>query len=1664
MLAGLATLGVLTTLTGLAALAAPTAASAAATTAATALTAPAAASAVRPSRGAVRPLRAAATRAAAAGAPARAATDHDKQRRKASAAAAASKAPRIEPWDGEPFAADPAAVAHAAARFEGRDGEPVVVLLSEQHYSFDAAGREVYTQRLVYRLLTAAADESWSTVERSWAPWHQARPEVRARVITPDGVALPLDPAVLTESGEVQDGPDMFGDGRVLRGPLPATGPGVVVEQQVTVRDTAPFFDAGLVEVTDVAASVSVHHARVIVEAPAAAALRWTARLLPQNAPRDEAIAGDPPRRRLTFDYRDLAATDDPETGLAPEQPRTPYLAFSTGRSWGDIAHRYSQIVDDAIRGADMTALIRAAGGTAPSQMDTMNRLLRRLGDIRYTGVELGQGGIVPRSPAETLRRKFGDCKDKAVLLIAALRALDIPAYAALLNSGEDQQDIEEELPGFGGFNHAIVVVPGSPQVWIDPTDPFARAGELPTDDQGRLALIASPTATALIRTPEAAPEENRAEKTREIYLADLGPARAVESDRYWGASERDLRAFYVSEDAETVRESLSEYVRKSYLAKELTSYDHADPRDLAQPFRLRLEVREIKSALTYEKTAAVAILPAALLDQLPDDLTAAGKDEPGRVADFYFGRPFVVETTFRMVPPPGFAPRPLPPSQTLQLGTASLTETFAATPDGVVTATLRLDTGKRRIGAKEFESLRAAVRQVRAAKPILVQFEQVGETDLAAGNVRAAIAEFQREAAAAPKKALPHSRLARALLAGGLGEAARREAERATHLEPRSAAAQRTLAWVLQHDGIGRRFGTGFDRAAAVAAYRKAKSLDAEDETTRADLAILLEHDAQGRRYAADADLAGAITEYQGLRDQLKTHAYDDNLLAALVHAGRFAEAVTLASELDDTPARDAQRLVALAATAGADAALGDAERRIGDPGARVGALDTAARELVALRRYGEAATLLARAARLSPNSAAYLVRADALRLARRHQEAPRPAATRTGAADPAADASDASGATNASGASSAGAPADAAATTDAAETIETAGRQPGGADAGSANASRAGAAARRFLLATLADPPATDRMVAALSAGLTQAMSPAAQRELAASFGASPLSAQHDALLAADVRQDLAAAAWHTAISGDDAAGYRVQITARAGAAVARTALFLVPDHGEYRVAALGDAPYTLGLEALRRLAAHDEAGARRWLDWAVGELRRPAATLRNPPPGAAGAPGIAGIALSGRGSGLSGIGGKTGKGAASAKRPAPLAAPSPPGAPTALLAQIGAMAEAAATSAAPAADDAFATSAASERAPGAGARDAADAGDPAGALPAIPMLAVWSTRPEGCGSDDTAAPGLTGAAPWAACEPAAAPATTAATAATPSDAGCAAATLAAGGAAALTPAPGQALLARLEGCRDGAAADTARRTAFEVALAQAQSGLGRFQDLLDASGRLAAAHPGAQRAFAFQARALAGLGRLANLEELAQRWLRSHPEDPLALRLAARTAAHRGDLTAAALYLRHLVAGGQETAGDLNDLAWLALVRGQPDDQAFADAQQAVELSRFADPAALHTLAALCVERGRAAEGYRVAIEAIEVRPGQPPGARGAPEAADWYIFGQLAETYGMPDEARRLYARVTRPPGEDADPLSTFRLAQARLAALGTVKQAEAAHGNRGGGGR
>jgi transglutaminase-like putative cysteine protease len=90
--------------------------------------------------------------------------------------------------------------------------------------------------------------------------------------------------------------------------------------------------------------------------------------------------------------------------------------------------------------------------------------------EIRYMGIEMGEYSQRPNSPERILIQRYGDCKDKSLLLIYLLNKQNIDAYMAYVDtySGKRTRDF---LPSPFLFDHAVVVVEyKNNKTWIDPT------------------------------------------------------------------------------------------------------------------------------------------------------------------------------------------------------------------------------------------------------------------------------------------------------------------------------------------------------------------------------------------------------------------------------------------------------------------------------------------------------------------------------------------------------------------------------------------------------------------------------------------------------------------------------------------------------------------------------------------------------------------------------------------------------------------------------------------------------------------------------------------------------------------------------------------------------------------------------------------------------------------------------------------------------------------------------------------------------------------------------------------------------------------------------------------------------------------------------------------
>ncbi len=227
---------------------------------------------------------------------------------------------------------------------------------------------------------------------------------------------------------------------------------------------------------------------------------------------------------------------------------------------------------------------------------------------------------------------------------------------------------------------------------------------------------------------------------------------------------------------------------------------------------------------------------------------------------------------------------------------------------------------------------------------------------------------------------------------------------------------------------------------------------------------------------------------------------------------------------------------------------------------------------------------------------------------------------------------------------------------------------------------------------------------------------------------------------------------------------------------------------------------------------------------------------------------------------------------------------------------------------------------------------------------------------------------------------------------------------------------------------------------RLRYQHALATAYQRLGRVDDMVRAGRMLVALRPDSDAGFSYLGRALVRAGGWDECRRLAGDRLKRLPDDLDAIRILASVAGRTGDFEAEEKFYGRLVETGKAEAPDLNNLAWLALFRGGVTDQAIDRAQRAVVLTRQGNAADLHTLASLYAEAGKTAEARELILKAMQMNGSEEP------RPDDWYVFGRIAEQYGVREAAVSAYTKVA-PPGPDADVLqSTYSLAQKRLAAL------------------
>ncbi len=372
-----------------------------------------------------------------------------------------------------------------------------------------------------------------------------------ARVYRTDGK---IDEAIEYGEGSADDPSiSMYTSARTFYVQFPRLEPGDVVELRYRVDDVTPRNEFGnyFGEIVPLQGGEPVSNAEYVLITPKERTFYFD-----QNIPGLElstAVSGN--QRVYRFAAKEIPALS-PEPAMPPWPEVLGSVHVSTYKNWDDLGRWYWGLIKDQFDLDEETRkLAKKITEGKKTDLDKVKAVYQWVIDnTRYVALEFGIYGYKPRRCVQTVARGWGDCKDKATVIVTLLKELGIDATMVVTRT-RMRGDFRSKVASFAPFDHAIAYVP-SLDLYLDGTAEHTGIYELPKMDVGAVVLHVNQGKAQLTRIPNADPEKNFVRRELQVELAAKGSAKLDIDYQTGGYNAASWRDAYGSES--TRRERLT--------------------------------------------------------------------------------------------------------------------------------------------------------------------------------------------------------------------------------------------------------------------------------------------------------------------------------------------------------------------------------------------------------------------------------------------------------------------------------------------------------------------------------------------------------------------------------------------------------------------------------------------------------------------------------------------------------------------------------------------------------------------------------------------------------------------------------------------------------------------------------------------------------------------------------------------------------------------------------------------------------------------------------------------------------------------------------------------------------------------------------------------------
>lgn len=244
------------------------------------------------------------------------------------------------------------------------------------------------------------------------------------------------------------------------------------------------------------------------------------------------------------------------------------WIQVSSFATWNDVAKWAESLFDtSAVLSSDIEKKIEEWKAVATDNESLVLRIIRFVqNDIRYLSLDKDFGEYAATDPNEVFQRRFGDCKDKTLLLHHLLKLVEIRSYPALVSTNWRDRVLERH-PSPSPFNHAILRFEFDGKLyWVDPTKSF-QGGKLSnlSSPVYKYGLVVGNPLLSLEPIPEEKNNKGLVESKTTFDLGSNGSSTMSVEVRYHGSDADSFRAQQKGISPEQLSNNYKDFYNKHY-------------------------------------------------------------------------------------------------------------------------------------------------------------------------------------------------------------------------------------------------------------------------------------------------------------------------------------------------------------------------------------------------------------------------------------------------------------------------------------------------------------------------------------------------------------------------------------------------------------------------------------------------------------------------------------------------------------------------------------------------------------------------------------------------------------------------------------------------------------------------------------------------------------------------------------------------------------------------------------------------------------------------------------------------------------------------------------------------------------------------------------------